>query len=367
MIDDRATLSSRTRRSCTSHHQGTRRRQADQHRRADGAQPGDIDEGFAEADVIVEREFTTPTVHQGYIEPHACWSRVAPTARPTIWCSSQGQFMVRAMRRILTASRRATSASSPPRSAAASAARPRLSRAARDHCWRKKSGRPVKMVMTRDEVFRATGPTSRLEEQGEDRRQERRHASSPPRAPSICRPAPSRARRSAGAQAAASRPTTSRTCSSKAYDVVSNRPKVAAYRAPGAPIVVFRGRMRDRRDRRKLWMDPIELRLKNAAKEGTKAAHGPTFRPHRLTSRRWKPRRTRASRTARRRSAASGARRGVRLLVQRRRRIERAGQHHRGRQRRGHHRPPRHRRLARRIANDRRRAARHRLHARPRA
>ncbi|MEE8465698.1 MAG: molybdopterin cofactor-binding domain-containing protein, partial [Dehalococcoidia bacterium] len=32
---------------------------------------GDIEKGFQEADVIVEREFTTQTVHQGYIEPHA--------------------------------------------------------------------------------------------------------------------------------------------------------------------------------------------------------------------------------------------------------------------------------------------------------
>ena len=33
---------------------------------------GDVDAGFADADVIVEREFRTPTAHQGYIEPHAC-------------------------------------------------------------------------------------------------------------------------------------------------------------------------------------------------------------------------------------------------------------------------------------------------------
>ncbi|MFP6766428.1 MAG: molybdopterin cofactor-binding domain-containing protein, partial [Planctomycetaceae bacterium] len=31
---------------------------------------GDVAAGFAEADVIVEQEYTTATVHQGYIEPH---------------------------------------------------------------------------------------------------------------------------------------------------------------------------------------------------------------------------------------------------------------------------------------------------------
>ena len=32
---------------------------------------GDLDAGFAEADVIVEGTFETSMVHQGYIEPHA--------------------------------------------------------------------------------------------------------------------------------------------------------------------------------------------------------------------------------------------------------------------------------------------------------
>ena len=31
---------------------------------------GDVEQGFREADVIVEREFRTVPVHQGYIEPH---------------------------------------------------------------------------------------------------------------------------------------------------------------------------------------------------------------------------------------------------------------------------------------------------------
>ena len=39
---------------------------------------GDIEKGFAEADIIVEREFETQTVHQGYIEPHAATAVWAP-------------------------------------------------------------------------------------------------------------------------------------------------------------------------------------------------------------------------------------------------------------------------------------------------
>ena len=63
------------------------------------------------------------------------------------------------------------------------------------------------------------------------------------------------------------------------YDVVSNRPKVAAYRAPGAPISAFAVESVIDELAKKLDMDPIELRLKNAAQEGTKAAYGPKFGP----------------------------------------------------------------------------------------
>src|SRR5947199_218532 len=31
---------------------------------------GDVEKGFAEAAVVVEREFVTATAHQGYVEPH---------------------------------------------------------------------------------------------------------------------------------------------------------------------------------------------------------------------------------------------------------------------------------------------------------
>ena len=63
------------------------------------------------------------------------------------------------------------------------------------------------------------------------------------------------------------------------YDVVSNRPKVAAYRAPGAPISEFAVESVVDEIAKKLEIDPIELRMKNAAREGTKAAYGPKFGP----------------------------------------------------------------------------------------
>ena len=63
------------------------------------------------------------------------------------------------------------------------------------------------------------------------------------------------------------------------FDVVSNRPKVAAYRAPGAPIAEFAVECVIDELAKRLEIDPIEFRLKNAAKEGTKTAYGPKFGP----------------------------------------------------------------------------------------
>ena len=56
---------------------------------------GDVEKGFAEADVVVEREFNTEAVHQGYIEPHACAASVAEDGQTDIWCSTQGHHVVR--------------------------------------------------------------------------------------------------------------------------------------------------------------------------------------------------------------------------------------------------------------------------------
>ena len=61
-----------------------------------GFTKGDIDAGFREADVTIERRYSSPPVHQAYIEPHACVVSVAADGQCTIWSSSQGQFMVRA-------------------------------------------------------------------------------------------------------------------------------------------------------------------------------------------------------------------------------------------------------------------------------
>lgn len=56
---------------------------------------GDIEKGFAEADAVVEFEYSTPFWHQTYMEPNAATARVEPNGRITVWTSGQGSFSLR--------------------------------------------------------------------------------------------------------------------------------------------------------------------------------------------------------------------------------------------------------------------------------
>ena len=58
---------------------------------------GDVEAGFAQADVVIEKEFKTAAVHQAYIEPHACLARCDADGQTEIWSSSQGHFQMRAL------------------------------------------------------------------------------------------------------------------------------------------------------------------------------------------------------------------------------------------------------------------------------
>ncbi len=236
---------------------------------------GDVAQGFAEAEVIVERSFTTRPVHQGYIEPHACLVSVVD-GKATVWSSSQGQFMVRAMCSLLTGLPQNDIRAIPAEIGGGFGGKTIIYLEPVALMLAKKSGRPVKMVMTREEVMRASGPTSGSKStvkigakkdgtivaaQGTFWLQAGAFPGSPIR----------------GAAGCAFAPYDIPNVHSFGYDVVSNRSKVAAYRAPGAPIGAYAVECVLDELAEQLQMDPLALRLKNAAKQGTKAAHGPVF------------------------------------------------------------------------------------------
>jgi CO/xanthine dehydrogenase Mo-binding subunit len=238
---------------------------------------GDIEAGFAAAEVVVERSFKTKPVHQGYIEPHACLVSVAGNGQTTIWSSSQGHFMVRDMTGQLTGTRLSDIRAIPAEIGGGFGGKTIVYLEPLALVLSRKSGRPVKMVMTREEVFRATGPTSGSSStvkigatkdgkitavKATYRLQAGAFPGSPIR----------------GAVGCALSPYDIANVQITGFDIVTNRPKVAAYRAPGAPIGAFAMECTLDELAGALKMDPLVLRQKNAAKEGTKAAYGPTFR-----------------------------------------------------------------------------------------
>src|SRR6266513_3565229 len=237
---------------------------------------GDVEAGFREADVVIERRYTTKPVHQAYIEPHACVVSVAPDGQTTIWSSSQGQFMVRAYTARICGADIANIRATPAEIGGGFGGKTIIYLEPLAFMLSKKSGRPVKMVMSREEVFRATGPTSGAVVEVKIGAKKDGHITaaqsilkyqsgafpgSPVQQGCIC------------GMAVYDFPNSL----TVGYDVLSNRPKVAAYRAPGAPIGSFGVESCIDELADELGIDPLKLREINGAKDGTKAAHGPTW------------------------------------------------------------------------------------------
>jgi CO/xanthine dehydrogenase Mo-binding subunit len=239
---------------------------------------GDVTLGFAEADVVVEREFRTQMVHQGYIEPHACLARWGQDGRAVVWTTTQGPFVVRDGSAAILGIDPAMIKVIPTEIGGGFGGKITLYLEPLAIALSRKANRPVKIVMTRDEVFRATGPTS-----GTKVRMKlgaKKDGTIVAATASLWyeggayRGAPS----GAGAMCCCA-------CYRipnffiEAYDVVVNKPKVAAYRAPGSPMATFATESLIDELARMLGMDAIDLRLKNAAAEGDQAPYGPKYGP----------------------------------------------------------------------------------------
>ena len=239
---------------------------------------GDVAKGFAAADVIVERHFETKSVHQGYIEPHACLATVAEDGQADIWVSTQGHWIVRAHCARLLGMDISKIRVTATEIGGGFGGKTVVYLEPLALALSRKAGKPVKMTMSRDEVFRATGPTSGAKMRikigatkdgrivacdGELKYLAGAFQGSPVAPGCMCAFAPYDVDH----------------VKIVGYDVVSNRPKVAAYRAPGGPISGYAVESVIDELASKLKLDPIAFRLKNAARQGTKAAYGPKFGP----------------------------------------------------------------------------------------
>lgn len=236
---------------------------------------GDVEKAFAEADLVVEREFTTRMVHQGYIEPHNGTANWNSDGTLTVWTSTQGAFMVRTqiseLLRLPVSSVRVI----PMEIGGGFGGKIPVYLEPLAAILSRKSGHPVKLTMNRTEVFEATGPTSGTYIKCKMGVKDGRitavegflayEAGAFPGSPA-----------GAGAMCFIS-PYNVENYKVDAYDVVVNKPKVSAYRAPGAPAAEFASEQLVDEIAKKLNVDPIEFRLKNSSREGTRMITGAPF------------------------------------------------------------------------------------------
>ena len=237
---------------------------------------GDLRAGFASAEVVLEREFRTATVHQGYIEPHNATALWNPNGKVTVWMSTQGIFTARQqtaeLLRIPVSDVKVVpmeigggfggkiSVYLPPVAAALS----------------KKTGRPVQLIMDRAHVFEATGPTpasyiriklgvtrdGRITAGDAYLAYEAGAYPGSPIGPGCmcvfsCYDFPN--------------------ARVEGYDVCTNKPRTNAYRAPGSTNVAFAIESVIDEACQQLGIDPAAFRLKNAAKEGSRRVDGPVY------------------------------------------------------------------------------------------
>ena len=237
---------------------------------------GDTDKGFAEADIIVEREFTTATVHQGYIEPQNAAALWNADGNVTIWTSTQGSFSAReALAGVLDLPVSKIKVV-PMEIGGGFGGKIPIYLEPLAALLSQKTGQPVKLIMSRDEVFESTGPTSGTHikvKMGATKEGKLVAADAYLAYEAGAYPG---SMVGAGAQCVFA-PYDIENMKVDGYDVVVNKPKTAAYRAPAAPNAAFAGEAVIDEIARKLGMDPIEFRLLNASKEGTRRVDGPVF------------------------------------------------------------------------------------------
>ena len=237
---------------------------------------GCIKEGFAAADVVIEREFKTATVHQGYIEPHASVAMWNEDGRLKIWTATQGSFVVRQQMAALLKIPVSQITIVPCEIGGGFGGKISVYEQPVAAVLSQKCGRPVKIVMRRDEVFEATGPT-------------------PGSFMRVKLGATKDGKLVAGeawlAYDAGAFPggVIGPGCmcvfscydlphaSVDGFDVVLNKPKTQAYRAPGSTHVAFAVETIIDELAGQLEIDPIEFRLNNAVREGSRRVDGPVY------------------------------------------------------------------------------------------
>ena len=239
---------------------------------------GDVEKGFAEADIVIEHEFDSQPMHQGYIEPQGCIANYSKDGQVELWACTQAPFVYRdRLSDILKIDAAKINVQQSELGGGfggktgfyAEPVAIQLS---------KKANAPVKIVLTRNEVFRCTGPVagthSRIKmgctKDGKITAAEAELA---------FQTGPYTGSMHFNAPWAMFTRYNLENIHVVSHEVVSNRPKVNAFRAPCVPQIVFGVEAIVTEMANKIGMDQIDFRLTNAAREGYKTIYGDVFGP----------------------------------------------------------------------------------------
>ncbi|MBI3954230.1 MAG: xanthine dehydrogenase family protein molybdopterin-binding subunit [Chloroflexi bacterium] len=228
---------------------------------------GDVEKGFKEADVVIERSYRAAMAHQGYIEPLATVARWEPDGRVTVWTTTQGAFTILMQLSTVLGLPLSKLKVIPTEVGGAFGGKIYIILEPTAVMLSKKAGRPVKLVMSREDVLRATGPGSPCvfriktgcKKDGTITAIQGWMAYD-----AGCIPG---SPMGAGMQTSVA-PYKTPNLRLDGYDVVTNKTRVHAYRAPGSPQAAFAVEQNIDLMAKALGMDPLEFRIKNCPREG---------------------------------------------------------------------------------------------------
>ncbi|MDG2460996.1 MAG: xanthine dehydrogenase family protein molybdopterin-binding subunit [Luminiphilus sp.] len=228
---------------------------------------GEPDAAFARADVIVEQTYSVPMCHQGYIEPHACVARVDAAGRVDLWCCTQGHFAARHFTSAATGIDLGKITVTASEIGGGFGGKTTIYLEPLAVVLAQKAGRPVKMVMDRGDVFRATGAAPGAET--------RVKLGATRDGKLVAADVDCLMDSGAYNGGPAAFPVYMATACYKLTDarstgrsVYTNKPKIHAYRAPSMPQVTLGFELAITELAAELGIDPIEFRLINAVEEG---------------------------------------------------------------------------------------------------
>lgn len=234
---------------------------------------GDVAAALASADVVVEGTYRTAPVHQGYIEPHACVAQWNADGQGQIWASSQGHFMIRSQVSAILGIAQADLRVVPLEIGGGFGGKTRVFLEPIAMLLSRRAGRPVRLAMSRADVFRASGPAPGSETRV--RMGARADGTITAIELDITLTGGAFPRdETTPALMSATLPYTIANFAFSARAVFLNMTTTHAYRAPAAPQASFPVESLIDEIAQQLGMDPLELRIRNAARPGDASYFG---------------------------------------------------------------------------------------------